>query len=240
MARAGRGVAGTPPEVVSAPDISPVVPVAAAGLVLVRPDNTVLMVRRPATARFAPNAWVFPGGLVETHDGLADCAVPVEQALDEDGLRPYRVAAVRECLEETGLACVGARPSSEQREQARQALHRGAPFWSTMEALVPGAVLSPLHYVSFWTTPSLSPLRYSTRFFMTAAPDHQGAGEVDGEELTEARWVRPEHALAAHRDGRFLLLPPQLAQLRQYAAVVASNHLVEWAAAGPLVVPNGG
>ena len=215
------------------------VPVAAAGLVLARPDNRVLMVRRPATARFAPNAWVFPGGLVETHDGLADVTIPTPLALSGTDLEPYKVAAVRECLEETGLACLRASWLDEQRMQVRQALHRGEGLLSTVNTYAADAQLAPLHYVSFWTTPSSSPLRYSTRFFLAAAPTDQGEAAVDGVELTESRWLSPGEAIEAHRSGQFLLLPPQIAQLRQYAAVARVGGLLDWAASGPEVIPNG-
>ncbi len=69
----------------------PVRPRAAASLVLADAQGRVLMGRRPSKSRFAPDAWVFPGGRVDPIDGRL-------------GADRFAQAAVRETLEETGLA----------------------------------------------------------------------------------------------------------------------------------------
>ena len=69
----------------------PVRPKPAASLVLIDEAERVLMGRRPARSRFAPDAWVFPGGRVDRTD-------------PGEGDARFRAAAVRETLEETGLA----------------------------------------------------------------------------------------------------------------------------------------
>jgi 8-oxo-dGTP pyrophosphatase MutT (NUDIX family) len=75
----------------------------------------VLMMRRGPTAKFMPNSFVFPGGLLELD---TDSNFPVEktnfanvayepirmQGYDNDF--PFRVAAVRELFEETGILLV--------------------------------------------------------------------------------------------------------------------------------------
>ncbi len=68
----------------------PVRPKPAASLVLIDGAERVLMGRRPPRSRFAPDAWVFPGGRVDRTDpGTGDAR--------------FRAAAVRETAEETGL-----------------------------------------------------------------------------------------------------------------------------------------
>jgi len=65
-------------------------PLPAASLILLRdvgPHFEVLMIRRNAQASFVPDFWVFPGGMVEESDG-----------------GDLRVTAIRETLEETGIA----------------------------------------------------------------------------------------------------------------------------------------
>ncbi|MDD3446181.1 MAG: NUDIX hydrolase [Zavarzinia sp.] len=69
----------------------PVRPKPAASLILIGPDETVLMGRRPTKSRFAPDAWVFPGGRVDAVDARV-------------GPDRFRAAAIRETVEETGLA----------------------------------------------------------------------------------------------------------------------------------------
>ncbi|PWR19820.1 NUDIX hydrolase [Zavarzinia compransoris] len=68
----------------------------AASLILIGPEGSVLMGRRPSRSRFAPDAWVFPGGRVDAADLRA-------------GGDRFRAAAVRETAEETGLAVDPAR-----------------------------------------------------------------------------------------------------------------------------------
>lgn len=221
-----------------APDATrPVTPLAAAGLIVVAPDQRVLMAQRPTTARFAPGAWVFPGGLVEPHDGLTERAVSEEQAA-RTPLEPYRVAAIRECLEETGVACLQAALSADALGTVRRQLLAGAGLIETLQAEGLDSSLPTLHYVGFWTTPPMSPLRYSTRFFMTAAPETGLRPAVDGVEIVDACWITPAEALHRNRQGEFALLPPQSAQLRHFATLAEQMPLLDWAQAGPAVVPN--
>lgn len=218
--------------------VQPAVPLAAAGLIVVRHDNHVLMAQRPMTARFAPGAWVFPGGLVEHHDGLEVREVPDHAAHAAASLASYRVAAVRECLEETGIACLADRAPASTLAAVRDRLLLGEGLLDTLVQHDLDEALPELHYVGFWTTPPMSPLRYSTRFFMTAAPAEQPAPVVDGKEIVDACWIRPAEALQLQRQGKFALLPPQSAQLRHYARLAEQTHLIDWAATGPTVEPN--
>ena len=61
----------------------------------------VLMVERSHTMRFAGGAAVFPGGRVDPAD--RELAAMIGEGLDPDDAAG-RVAAIRETLEETGLA----------------------------------------------------------------------------------------------------------------------------------------
>jgi 8-oxo-dGTP pyrophosphatase MutT (NUDIX family) len=69
----------------------------AATVILLRGGSStleVLLVKRTEQARFMGGVWVFPGGAVDSADG---------GEADGDG-RAHRVAAVRELLEEAGVA----------------------------------------------------------------------------------------------------------------------------------------
>lgn len=79
----------------------PMDPRPSASLILLSPTNQVLLVHRVKTSSAFASAHVFPGGnLSEFHDG----AVPPAEdpARHQDG-RPYRLGAVRETFEETGV-----------------------------------------------------------------------------------------------------------------------------------------
>ena len=60
----------------------------------------VLLVRRNPGARFMPNAWVFPGGVVDT-EGDGEQAEPARADAAE---RAHRACAARELHEEAGIA----------------------------------------------------------------------------------------------------------------------------------------
>ena len=64
-----------------------------------------------------------------------------------------------------------------------------------------GVTLDPasLHPISRWTTPTVSPIRFATSFFV-AESDHSPI-QVDGVEIHAHQWHRPEEALRAHRTG---------------------------------------
>jgi 8-oxo-dGTP pyrophosphatase MutT (NUDIX family) len=64
-----------------------------------------------------------------------------------------------------------------------------------------GVTLDPasLHPISQWTTPTASPIRFATSFFVAESDD--SPIQVDGVEIHAHQWHRPEEALRAHRAG---------------------------------------
>jgi 8-oxo-dGTP pyrophosphatase MutT (NUDIX family) len=73
---------------------------------------------------------------------------------------------------------------------------------------------------SRWITPAELKIRFDTWFFIAAAPPGTEA-HIDGNECVDARWLRPEDALAAcERGGLELPFPTDkhLEQLREYAS----------------------
>ena len=91
-------------------------PLPAATVTLVRDGAQgleVLMMKRNMQSAFVPGRYLFPGGSVDPADGLADiyarcmgitdAAASSRLGLETGGLA-YWVAAIRECIEEVGLA----------------------------------------------------------------------------------------------------------------------------------------
>lgn len=70
--------------------------------------------------------------------------------------------------------------------------------------------------VAHWTTPEGQPQRYSTWFFLTAATDE--AVQIDGDEIHDHRWMRPDLALAAQREREIELPPPTFVTLTKLSA----------------------
>lgn len=223
-------------------------PLPAATLVLLRDAAAgpeVLLLRRSRATRFAPGAYVFPGGRVDSADG-DDAMARLWHGLDAEaarvrlelpaGSRPsalaYYGAAVRETFEETGiLACASVtgvdaegKADAVGNATARTALlEDGRSFAATLEHL--GARLSgaALEYVAHWVTPADSPRRYDTRFFAARAP--AGARVVpDGQEIAGALWLSPSDALARSGEGRLPLMRPTVRTLdamRSFPTVAA-------------------
>lgn len=70
-------------------------------VILVSPTNEVLLLRRVRTSSSFPSAHVFPGGNISTfHDGELP---PPEDASRHEDSEVYRLAAVRETFEESGI-----------------------------------------------------------------------------------------------------------------------------------------
>jgi 8-oxo-dGTP pyrophosphatase MutT (NUDIX family) len=61
--------------------------------------------------------------------------------------------------------------------------------------------------ISRWITPDISPKRFDTWFFATAAPAG-AAVRVDGAEISDHRWIAPGDALRAHHAQSLRLAPP--------------------------------
>ena len=79
-----------------------------------------------------------------------------------------------------------------------------------------------------WTPPPSTPKRYATWFYACAATAGNEAVEVDGEEIQDHEWIRPDAALARHAKGEIDLAPPTWVTLyhldRHQPAAAALEH----------------
>lgn len=172
-----------------APPARPARPRHAASLVLLRgvkEDPEVLLGRRPVSARFMPGVYVFPGGALER----GDHAIGAELKMREDvhtrlarhgGPRRARAlpwTAIRETWEETGVM-VGRRGRFEpRRDNPATTAFREA-------GLVPA--LDALDYIVRAVTPTHSPIRFDTRFFI-ADGGNVGGTLIETRELEDIGW----------------------------------------------------
>jgi len=146
----------------------------------------VLMVRRPLTARFMPGVWVFPGGAVDDRDASA----PPSFGGNHPG-SDWKVAALRELIEETGLWI-----TSEGTRSVPLTHDAFAEVESSDVDVDPDSLI----YFSNWITPAVFPIRFDTRFFL-AVVDVDAEASVDGDELIDLDWVSPFEALERERAG---------------------------------------
>ena len=223
--------------------IAPAAPRDAATVVILRTaaDGAgveVLMLRRPAAMKFAPGAYVFPGGSVDPDDygavvswhGPSPAEFGARLGASAAVAWALVCAAVRETFEESGVLLAGAPdggplavPAGPSWDAERAALASGAlSLWELLAAR--GLVLRADLLVPWarWITPEGEPRRFDARFFAAALPDGQQA-VGDEAEAEHVAWLRPASAIDAARAGEISLLPPTAATLSQLASAVAAG-----------------
>jgi 8-oxo-dGTP pyrophosphatase MutT (NUDIX family) len=79
-----------------------------------------------------------------------------------------------------------------------------------------------------WITPARVKIRYDTWFYLAAMPPGQEP-VVDGDEIIEARWMRPADALAASSAGEILIVFPTARQLERLGGFATARELMDHA-----------
>lgn len=181
----------------------PVEPHPAASLILLR-DGTdgleVFMIRRHESLRFAAGATVFPGGRLDPDDHAPPWpGLPVQAAAD----LPLRIAAVREAFEECGILLTD--PAVDAVRLAAPRAPSDQPFLGRLRAMGLEPAVDALIPFARWLTPETVWRRFDTTFFVTRAPDGQGA-VVDGGEAVAGLWGTPRAILDAAEEGRLSLV----------------------------------
>ena len=201
----------------------PVIP--AATLVIFRhaaQDNAppeLLFVQRSQKMRFAGGATVFPGGRIDPADYTLAEALSAETGLSPGDLAA-RIAAIRETLEETGLAIGLAHPvSAAQAVEARRlCLTAGAlaPVLAQMGwRLAPQALVPFARWCPHWDG------AFDTHFYLADLGGGAVDIMVDGTENTRAFWMSAADALAQADTGEISVIFPtrrNLERLGQFAS----------------------
>jgi 8-oxo-dGTP pyrophosphatase MutT (NUDIX family) len=197
--------------------------------VIPRPASTILLLRDGAAGEievfmmvrhyeidFNSGALVFPGGSVDKgdHEIIARPELYLGGEGLEAGSLSFRIAAIRETFEESGIllarsrgsnSLLEARRAAEIEARSRAALCEGKTTF--LNVLADNELLLALDELvpyAHWITPEGMPKRFDTWFFLAAAPPEQ-AGAHDGKESTDSIWVSPREALAGGESGRFKL-----------------------------------
>ena len=201
-----------------------------ADIVAPRPASTILLLRDAAALKeievfmmvrhyeidFNSGALVFPGGSVDKGDKeiIANPALYAGgEGLDEAALS-FRIAAIRETFEESGILLARPRGSTALIDAKRageiEAINRADLCdgkISFLKVLTDNGMLLALDELvpyAHWITPEGMPKRFDTWFFLAAAPPEQ-LGAHDGKESTDSIWVSPREALEGGETGRFKL-----------------------------------
>ncbi|KAI8611684.1 hypothetical protein BC830DRAFT_1068547 [Chytriomyces sp. MP71] len=179
----------------------------------------VLMAKRSAKGTFK-SLHVYPGGAVDGHDTIFARTLASASEKSNLSLSEYRLAAVRETFEESGLLLgAPAQAALEAASTWRAAVHANAAQFATMcSSLSYNPPLFRLVHWSHWITPIVEKRRFDTHFFLTTFTGHHDAA-ADGRETVLQEWIRPADALRAFADGDISLFPPQYTTLRELACL---------------------
>lgn len=176
-----------------------------------------LMIQRTAKMRFAAGALVFPGGSVEADDAIvaADPILcPATGSLVGDGA--FRVAAIRETLEETGVL-IGGHANGSDVVALQDRLRDGEPFSKLLREAGGTLDLSRLIPWAEWHAPSGAARRFNTRFYI-AEHGREQVVRCDPDEAAVALWVTAADALCDFTEGRAKIILPTLRNLERMAA----------------------
>ncbi|MEO0003915.1 MAG: Hydroxyacylglutathione hydrolase [Pseudomonadota bacterium] len=176
----------------------------------------VLLTRRAANARFAPGAYVFPGGGLDEADARSH-ALAARRPGQDDLRLTHAIAAIRESFEELGvlLACHADGRWVEQRDI--DSLKRQGDFAAQCAARGLRLAADRVHWLAHWITDRDLPIRFDVHFLVARMPDGQQA-VADGTEQFEPVWLRPQDALARHAAGALHLIHPTIRTLEWLGA----------------------
>ncbi|KAL9576384.1 MAG: hypothetical protein Q9212_007143, partial [Teloschistes hypoglaucus] len=185
----------------------------------------ILLLRRVHHTTSFASAHVFPGGHIDREDGPLP---PREDArVHEDG-PAYRVGAIRECFEESGIllakdpreadSLLLLRVDEGERDRGRKAVHDkeiGFKEWVGGLGGVPAT--DALHPFTRWLTPGNLPKRFSTQMYLYFLPlAHPGIPQTlhiptsdGGVEHTEAQFLSAAAWLDLAKENKIILFPPQ-------------------------------
>jgi len=194
-----------------------------------------LMIERTAGMAFAAGALVFPGGRIDADDRKIACdeALLVNAPQDRDDCAA-RVAAIREALEETGVAVgiEGTFPPSTLREW-QKGLKAGKPFSHLLEAAGATLDLGELVLFARWSPKLGEVRRFDTRFYI-ARINGQDEISLDVDEAATHRWLTAQQAIDDAKAGHHHIIFPTMRNLERLATCPRFDDAIAHLARTPL------
>ena len=208
-------------------------PIPAATLVLMRekPGGApeLLMMERTGDMAFAAGALVFPGGRIDAEDraaaaGFAD--FPDAAA---------RIAAIRETIEETGIApAILPPPDPPAARRLREGIEGGAPFDRLLAGAGLALDLAALTPFARWCPSFRETRRFDAFFFLAEAPAGVGQPSARAHEAERVFWAGAADTLAEIAAGRARAIFPtrrNLERLTRFGSIAdaradAARHKV--------------
>ncbi len=181
----------------------------------------LLMVERARAMVFAAGALVFPGGRVD----------PGDHALaGDDDKAAARIAAIRETIEEVGLA-IGLTHAPDTIASMRAALHAGEPFAGALGDI--GLDTDLLEPFARWRPAHAHARIFDTRFYLARLPDGAPDARIDATENVRLVWTTAAAILADADAGRATLIFPTRRVLERLARFASYDEAVADARAYP-------
>lgn len=187
----------------------------AATLVIMRERGggppALLMVERTALMAFAGGAMVFPGGRIDDEDRKLAAGF-------DDPDAAFRIAAIRETLEETGIPVgLDPSPSAALAAQLQVSLHAGTPFGTLLAghrlALRPDA-LTPF---ARWKPAFHQARIFDTIFFIAEAPAGDWHPLPQAGECEAVEWLSAAEVLDRVARGEASAIFPTIRNLERLA-----------------------
>ncbi|KAL8725162.1 MAG: hypothetical protein Q9181_006522 [Wetmoreana brouardii] len=208
----------------SSPKPSKSLPIASpsASILLISANNEILLLRRVNKSSSFASANVFPGGHIDPEDGPLPPQGDVRLHQDSPA---YRMGAIRECFEESGILLAKSLNNSSllqlddrERDFGRHAIHnKEVGFQDWVKSLGGFPDTESLHPFTRWLTPANIPKRFSTQMYLYFLPlAHPGIPQAlhiptsdGGVEHTEAEFLPASEWLSLAQADKIILYPPQ-------------------------------
>lgn len=196
-------------------------PIPAATLVLLRDradaPPELLMIERNGDMVFAAGALVFPGGRIDPGDREIAADTALAGSRDDPDEAAARIAAIRETIEEAGIAVGLVRePDAAALAALRAALAEGKPFAALLRDGGFRLDLDRLVPFARWCPNFRETRTFDTRFYLAEAPAGQKAAP-DGGESVRALWASAADLVADADAGRHHVIFPTRRNLERLA-----------------------
>lgn len=224
------------------PELSPAKPAATMVIMHSDPDGgppKLLMVERVKTMAFAGGAAVFPGGKVDKadFDFARSLGNDLTLGLDIDEVAA-RLAAIRETIEEAGLAlglagvgdpadCEAARDALNSQSSTLRDVCDTQGWTPDLAKLIPWARWRP-------PTHERASRVYDTRFYLVDAGHAQLNAVVDATENSALFWASAQEALDYADEGRIHIIFPTRRNLERLAQFPNFSDAADHAHAHPV------
>ena len=187
----------------------------------------LLIVERARAMSFAGGALVFPGGRVDPADHALAATLPG----DQDDLAA-RIAAVRETLEEAGVA-VGVTVHAGAIPDLQRRLYGGEAMAALLEEFGGALDLDALVPFARWLPAGVHHKVFDTRFYLARAPEN-AEPVVDGNENVRVFWASARAVLDAADRGEAVIIFPTRRNLERLALFATFADAVADAQAHPV------